>query len=69
MTLSQVQIEELRQTYAEILVDGMDMDDLVSFAIDTIVDHLPATESELVEEISRFYDDEFVEDLMESVKN
>jgi len=69
MTLSQVQIEDLRQTYAEMVVDGMDLDDLVAFAIDTIVDHLPATENELIEEISQFYDDEIVNDLVESVKD
>lgn len=69
MSLSQVQIEDLRQTYAEMVVDGMDVDDLVSFAIDMIVDHLPVDEVKLKEEIISLYDEEMYEDLLESVTN
>jgi hypothetical protein len=67
MTLSHAQIEDLRQTYAEMVVDGMDMDTLVAFAIDSIVDALPVNEQALIEEIRQFYDDDFVQDLVESV--
>ena len=69
MTLSHEQIEDLRQTYAQMVVDGMDMDTLVSFAIDSIVDALPVNEEALIDEIRQFYDDDFVQDLVESVTN
>jgi hypothetical protein len=69
MTLSHEQIEDLRQTYAEMVVDSMDMETLVSFAIDSIVDALPVNEQQLKQEIIDLYDEEMYEDLLESVTN
>lgn len=69
MTLSHAQIEDLRQSYAEMVVDGMDINDLVTFAIDTIVDALPVDERQLKQQIVEIYDEEMYEDLLESVTN
>ena len=70
MELTQDQYDKLLALYIEQIVDGMDLDSLVQFASDTIEENLRATCSapdELIEEISRFYDEEYVNDLVESV--
>jgi phage pi2 protein 07 len=70
MELTQDQYDKLLALYIEQIVDGMDLDSLVQFASDTIEENLRATCSapdELIEEISQFYDEEFVNDLVESV--
>ena len=70
MTLTQEQYDKLLAAYIEQIVDGMDLDSLVQFASDTIESNLRETCSlpeELIEEISQFYDEEFVNDLVESV--
>ena len=70
MTLTQDQIYKLTQLYAERVVDNMDMRDLCAFAIDTIVDNMiDYNESELMEELSHYYDDEELQELVESVTN
>ena len=68
MTLTQDQIYKLTQLYAERVVDNMDMRDLCAFAIDTIVDNMnDYNESELMEELSHYYDDDELNELVESV--
>jgi ribosome assembly protein YihI (activator of Der GTPase) len=70
MTLSQDQLSKLTQLYAERVVDGMDVRDLCAFAIDTIVDNMiDYNESELMEELSHYYDDDELQELVEDVKN
>jgi hypothetical protein len=70
MSLTQDQIYKLTQLYAERVVDGMDMRDLCAFAIDTIVDNMnDYNESELMEELSHYYDDDELQELVESVTN
>ena len=34
------QIEDLKQRYAEMIVEGMDMDTLITLAVDSIVENL-----------------------------
>jgi hypothetical protein len=71
MTLTQDQYDKLLANYIEQIVDGMDMDSLIQFASEQIELNLRETCSlpeELIEEISQFYDEEFVNDLLESVK-
>ena len=69
MTLTQDQIYKLTQLYAERVVDGMDVRDLCAFAIDTIVDNMnDYNESELMEELSHYYEDDELQELVESVK-
>ena len=68
MTLTQDQLYKLIQLYAERVVDNMDVRDLCAFAIDTIVDNMnDYNESELMEELSHYYDDDELNDLVESV--
>jgi hypothetical protein len=70
MTLTQDQIYKLTQLYAERVVDGMDVRDLCVFAQETIVDNMiDYNESELMEELSHYYDDEELQELVEEVKN
>lgn len=48
--------DSLLQDYAEQVVDGMDMDTLVMFAMDTIIDRLNEfTDNEIVEEVNEYY--------------
>ena len=69
MTLNTAQIAQLKETYAQILVDNMDMDDLVNFATESIVLSLPEDEDALIEEIKTYYDDDVLNELLESVSN
>jgi len=70
MTLTQDQIYKLTQLYAARVVDNMDMRDLCAFAIDTIVDNMnDYNESELMEELSHYYEDDELQELVEEVKN
>ena len=70
MSLTQDQLYKLISLYAERVVDSMDVRDLCAFAIDTIVDNMSDyKESELMEELSHYYDDEELEELVESVTN
>jgi len=70
MTLSQEQYDQLLANYAEQIVEGMDMDSLIQFAMEQIEENLRANcsmDEELVEEISRFYDEEYVAGMLEDV--
>jgi len=68
MTLSQDQIFKIMQLYAERVVDNMDVRDLCAFAIDTICDSMiDYNERELMEELSHYYDDDELQELVESV--
>jgi hypothetical protein len=66
MTLSKDQLRKLTLMYAERVVDNMDVRDLCAFAMDTIVDNMEDyNESELMEELSHYYDDEELQELIE----
>ena len=68
MTLSNEQLAALIETYSEMIVDGMDMDDLVTFAVESLVaEYNKYTEAELLSEIEELYDEEVLNDLLESV--
>ena len=68
MTLSKEQLSKLTLMYAERVVDNMDVRDLCAFAIDTIVDNMDDyNESELMEELSHYYDDDELQELVEEV--
>lgn len=67
-TLTSDQIQQFIENYAERIVDDMDVKCLMQFVYDTIVDDLKDMSSEyLLEEISNVYDDEIVEELINSV--
>jgi hypothetical protein len=70
MTLSNEKLAALIEAYSEYIVDGMDMDDLVTFAIESLVaEYNKYTEAELLSEIEELYDGEVLNDLLESVEN
>jgi len=68
MTLSDAQFAELIDNYANHVIDGMDMDTLVQFAYDSLVAEFNKySESELLSEIEELYDEDTLNDLLESV--
>jgi hypothetical protein len=68
MTLSQDQLSKLIELYAHDVVDGMDVRDLCAFAIDTICDNMDGmSETELLEELGHYYDEDVMNELVESV--
>jgi predicted Zn-dependent protease with MMP-like domain len=68
MTLSDAQLAELIDNYANHVIDGMDMDTLVQFAYDSLVAEFNKySESELLSEIEELYDEDTLNDLLESV--
>jgi hypothetical protein len=68
MTLSNEQLAALIEAYAEMIVDGMDMDDLVTFAVESLVaEYNKYTEAELLSEIEELHEEEVLNDLLESV--
>ena len=70
MTLSDPQLAQLIDNYANHVIDGMDMDTLVQFAYDSLVAEFNKyTETELLSEIEELYDTEVLNDLLESVTN
>jgi len=70
MTLTNEQLSELIDNYANMVIDGMDIDTLTQFAYDSlVVEFNKYSEKELLSEIQELYDDETLEMLMESVAN
>ena len=70
MELTQDQYDKLLANYIEQIVDGMDLDSLVQFASEQLEINLRencSTPDELIEEISLFYDEDYVNDMIESV--
>jgi len=56
---------QLKENYANMIIDGMDMDSLVQFAFDSIMDNMKDyTEDEIKEEVLELYDEEMLESLM-----
>jgi hypothetical protein len=68
MTLSNDQLCKLIKAYANDVVDAMDVRDLCAFAIDTICDNMDGmSEKELLEELGHYYDEDVLNELIESV--
>ena len=70
--LTQDQYDQLLANYIDSILDGMDLDSLIQFASEQIEMNLRescSTPDELIEEISRFYDEEDVNDMVENVMN
>ena len=66
--MNQEQLNTLKENYANLIVDGMDMDCLVQFAFDSIMHNMELwDEVDLKEEVLDLYDDETWKDLQESV--
>jgi len=70
MTLTQDQYDQLLANYAGSIVEGMDMDTLVTFAVEQIEMNLRrdcSLDEELIQEIGRFYDESDVAAMIEDV--
>ena len=69
MTLTKSQLDTLKGNYCEMIIDGMDMDMLLTLAYDLLMDsYQSCSEQELKEEILDLYDEETLTDLMENVE-
>lgn len=70
MPLTDCQVAALTEAYAESIVDRMDMDDLINFAVDSLIaEYNKYTTDELLTEIEELYGEEELNMLIESVKN
>jgi len=68
MTLTDNQLDQLIDNYAERIVDEMDVKCLMQFVFDTIVENLRGKdEEEVLGEIAYVYDEDVIKELMESV--
>ena len=62
------QLDKLKENYANLIVDGMDMNDLWTFAVEGIIHNMEKWDEEDVkEEIIDLYDEETLTDLMEGI--
>ena len=67
--MNQEQLEKFKDNYANMILDGMDMDSLVQLAYDYIIEGLENwTEEDMKDEILINYDEETLSDLMEANK-
>jgi hypothetical protein len=68
MTLTDNQLDQLIDNYAERIVDDMDVKCLMQFVYDTIVENLRGKDEEdVLNEISYVYDEDVIQELVESV--
>jgi len=66
--LNPAQFEELKEAYAYMIVDDMDMKTLVQLAIDSIVQNLQSyNQEELKDEIVELYDEEVLNNLLTEI--
>ena len=63
--MNQEQLNQLKENYCEMIIDGMDMDCLVQMCHDLLMDaYKDCSEDDIKEEILDLYGDEMLEDLM-----
>ena len=64
MTLTEQQVNELKHSYCEQIINNMDMDDLMLMCYDLIRDsYQDATQEEIVDEIKDLYDENTLEQI------
>ena len=67
--MNKEQLDNLKSNYCEMIIDGMDMDTLITLAYDLLMDsYQDCTEEQMKEEILDLYDEEMLQDLMEEIK-
>jgi hypothetical protein len=65
MTLTEQQLDQLKLNYAELIVEGMDMNSLITFAVESIEQNIKDwDEDDVKSEILDYYDEETLEGLM-----
>ena len=58
-------LQELKENYINMIIDGMDMDSLCQMAFDLLLDsYQDATEDDMIEEIKDLYDADTLIDLL-----
>ena len=63
--MNQQQLNQFKENYTNMILDGMDMDSLVQFAFDSIMDNLKEwDEEDIKSEILECYDEEMLNDLL-----
>ncbi len=66
--LTTKQLDQLKLNYAELIVEGMDMDTLITFAVESIEQNIKNwDEDDVKSEILDYYGDETLEGLMEGL--
>ena len=66
--LTKSQLDQLKLNYAELIVEGMDMDTLITFAVESIEQNIKNwDEDDVKSEILDYYGDETLEGLMEGI--
>ena len=59
------QLDQLKTNYAELIVEGMDMDTLITFAVESVEQNIKDwDENDVKSEILDFYGEETLEGLM-----
>jgi len=65
MPLSESQLFTLKENYANMIIDGMDMDDMYQMCFDMLMDaYKDCTEDDIKGEVIELYDEEVLEGLM-----
>ena len=68
ITLNTMQLLQLKEAYANMIVDDMDMKTLCQFAFDSILSNLESyDQDELRDEIVELYDEEVLDNLLQEV--
>lgn len=68
MSLTNDQLQQITEAYAERMIDGMDIKTMEQFVFDTIVENMSNdNESEILGEVSNYYDDEELAELIKEV--
>ena len=63
--MNQQQLNQFKENYTNMILDGMDMDSLIQFAFDNIMDNLKEwDEEDIKSEILECYDEEMLNDLL-----
>ncbi len=63
--MNQQQLEQLKLNYAEMIVEGMDMDSLITFAVESIEQNIKDwDEDDVKEEIVDHYGEDVLNDLL-----
>lgn len=65
MTMTETQLNQFKLNYAELIVEGMDMNTLITFAVESIEQNIKDwDEDDIKSEILDYYDDETLQNLM-----
>ena len=69
MTLSKAQFNQFVENYVSQIIDGMDIDTMESMLFDVLTrEYETYTEEQILSEIKDLYNEEYAQELLESVK-